>query len=292
MSAPHASPATVKERVIAGFTQAAAGYDEGGTEFFQQMGARLAGQAGVRPGAHVLDAGCGKGAVTIPAARLAGAGGRVHAIDLAAPMLQAAAARARACGLGNVTVTRGDAEDPPFAAGTFGVILAGYVIQLLPRPAHAARRWLALLKPGGTLGFSWGLAQDPRWLPVMAALDAHVPPGMSRFEAFFRRPPFDGTGHVERMLTENGYQAVETVTHQVDTVYDSPDQWWAACRSQAPWAIAWRHIPPARLDAARRDAFTILDGLAGPGGTLTRTLTFACTTARKSARSAPRRGTP
>ena len=66
-------------------------------------------------------------------------------------------------------------------------------------------------------------------------------------------------------------------------MYRSAEQWWAACRSQAPWAISWRHIPPARLDAARQDAFTILDDLRGPGGTLTRTLTFACTTARKGA---------
>ena len=115
----------------------------------------------------------------------------------------------------------------------------------------------------------------------MAALDAHVPPGMSRFEAFFRRPPFDGTEPVERMLTGHGYQAVQTVTCAVHTVYTSPDQWWQACRSQAPWAIAWRHIPPGRLEAARRDAFTVLDGLRGSGGTLTRTLTFACTTSQK-----------
>ena len=108
------------------------------------------------------------------------------------------------------------------------------MIQLLPRPALAVQRWLALLKPGGTLGFSWGLAQDPRWVPVMAALDAHVPPGMSRFEAFFRRPPFDGTEPVERMLTEAGYQAVQTVTHQVDTVYDSAGQWWAGVPVAGP----------------------------------------------------------
>ena len=292
MTTPRTLPGTVKEQVVAGFGQAVSGYDEGGTEFFKDMGARLVDLAGVHAGAHVLDVGCGKGAVTIPAARRAGDTGCVHAIDLARPMLDAAAALARQSGLGNVTVARGDAEDPPFAAGTFGVILAGFVIQLLPRPAHAVQRWRALLKPGGTLGFSWGLAQDPRWVPVMAALDAHVPPGMSRFEAFFRRPPFDGTGHVDQMLTEAGYQAVQTVTCAIDTVYDSAGQWWQACRSQAPWAIAWRHIPPGRLEAARRDAFTILDGLAGPGGTLTRTLTFACTTGRKPASSAPPRGTP
>ena len=281
MSAPRALPGTVKHQVITGFTEAAGRYGEGGTEFFTDMGCRLVDQANVQPGAHVLDVGCGKGAVTIPAARLAGERGRVHAIDLAAPMLEATTAQARRSGLGTITVQRGDAEDPPFPAGQFNIILAGNLIQLLPRPAHAVRSWLALLKPGGTLGFSWGLAQDPRWVPVMAALDAHVPAGMSRFEAFFRRPPFDGIEPVEQMVTEAGYQTAETVTCTIDTVYRSAEQWWAACRSQAPWAIAWRHIPPARLDAARQAAFTILEALAAPDGTYTRTLTFACTTARR-----------
>ena len=115
----------------------------------------------------------------------------------------------------------------------------------------------------------------------MAAVDAHVPAGIAGFEAFLRRPPFCGTDPVEQMLTGTGYQAVQTLTHQVDTVYRSPEQWWAACQSQAPWAISWRHIPPARLEAARQDAFTVLEALAAAGGTLTRTLTFACTTARR-----------
>ena len=198
MTTPRTLPGTVKEQAVAGFGQAVSGYDEGSTEFFKDMGARLVNLAGVHAGADALDVGCGKGPVTIPAARLAGEGGCVHAIDLARPMLDTAAALARQSGLGNLTVARGDAEDPPFAAGTFDVILAGFLIQLLPRPAHAVQRWRALLKPGGTLSFSWGLAAYIRWMPAMAALDAHVPPGMSRFEAFFLWPPVDGTGHVDR----------------------------------------------------------------------------------------------
>ena len=281
MSTPQVPPGNVKHQVIAGFTQAASRYDTGGTEFFKVMGARLADLADVRPGTHVLDVGCGKGAVTLPAARLAGNTGRVHAIDLAAPMLDAAAAQARACGLGTITVARGDAEDPPFGAGTFDVILAGNVIQFLPRPADAVRRWLALLKPGGTVAFSWGLAQDPRWELVMAAVDAHVPAGIAGFEAFLRRSPFGGIDPVEQMLTGTGYQAVQTVTYEVNTVYQSPEQWWAACQSQAPWAISWRHIPPAQVPAAQAAAFGELAQIQEPGGTYTRTLTFACTTARR-----------
>jgi hypothetical protein len=64
-----------------------------------------------------------------------------------------------------------------------------------------------------------------------------------------------------------------TVKDQVTTGFTQ-----AACQSQAPWATSWRHIPPADITAAQADAFRELKRIEGPGGTLTRTLTFACTT--------------
>jgi ubiquinone/menaquinone biosynthesis C-methylase UbiE len=275
---PGARPEAVTEHVAAGFTAAADRYDTGGTGFFTEMGSRLVDQADVRPGMRVLDVGCGKGAVTIPAAHCVGPAGSVTGIDLAAPMLDQARARA---GLGQARFERADAENPPYPSQSFDVVLAGYVIQFLSRPDLAVRRWLALLTPGGTLGFSWGLAQDPEWVPVMAAMDARVPDGVPGFEAFFRRPPFDGIDPVEQMLTGSGYRQVDTVTYQVETVYQTPEQWWAACRSQGPWAISWRHIPPDRLEAALTDAFTALEAVRGPDGTFTRTLTLAITTATR-----------
>jgi ubiquinone/menaquinone biosynthesis C-methylase UbiE len=278
---PGARPEAVTEQVTAGFTQAADRYDETGTGFFAEMGARLVDQAEVGPGMRVLDVGCGKGAVSIPAAHCVGPDGLVTGIDLAAPMLEQARARASQAALDQARFEHADAGNPPYPSQSFDVVLAGYVIQFLSRPDLAVRRWLALLKPGGTLGFSWGLAQDPRWGPVMAAIDAYVPDGVPGFEAFFRRPPFDGIDPAEQMLTGCGYQQVDTVTYEVETVYASPEQWWAACRSQGPWAISWRRIPPDRLEAALTGAFTALEAVRGPDGTFTRTLTFAITTATR-----------
>jgi SAM-dependent methyltransferase len=206
----------------------------------------------------------------------------VTGIDLAAPMLDQARARARQAGLAWVRFEHADAGNPPYPSRAFEVVLAGYVIQFLARPDFAVQRWLALLRPGGTLGFSWGLAQDPAWIPVMAAVDAYAPVGVPGFEEFFRRPPFTGTGSVEEMLTRTGYQQAGTVTYQVESVYASPEQWWAACRSQGPWAISWRHIPPGRVHAAQQQAFALLEPLRAEDGMLTRTLTLACTTARKN----------
>ena len=182
------TPAEVTSQVARGFAEAADGYDAGGTEFFGPMATWLVARAGISAGAKVLDLGCGKGAVTLAAARAAEAGGHVIGIDLAGSMLKHARAAARRARQRNVAFQPGDAEDPrPFGPATFDAIVAGYLIQFLPRPAHAARAWQRLLKPGGVLAFTWGAAQDPRWAPAIAAVDAHVPDGMPGFEAFFRR---------------------------------------------------------------------------------------------------------
>ena len=100
---------------------------------------------------------------------------------------------------------------------------------------------------------------------------------MPGFEAFLRRPPFHDIAAVDQMLTGSGYADVTTVTREITTVYDTPEQWWATCQSQAPGAVAWRHIPEDRLPAARRDAFTALDRIRDSDGKLVRVLTFVCT---------------
>jgi ubiquinone/menaquinone biosynthesis C-methylase UbiE len=274
------------QQVSEGFADAADGYDSTGTEFFATMGQHLADHAKIPAGAWVLDVGCGKGAVTIPAARAAGPDGHVTGIDLAPGMLAHAGDRARRAGVTNVSFQPGDAEDPGtypgWTAGSFDVILAGNVIQFLPRPAGAAGRWRALLTPGGTIAVSWSLAEDPHWLPVIAAFDTALPGGVTGFAALLRRPPFTSAEDLEATLAGAGFHTPATVLHDVTMTYRSPGQWWDAARSQGPWAAAWRHIPGDRLPAARQQAFALLEPLRAGDGTLTRTLTFACTTARKS----------
>jgi ubiquinone/menaquinone biosynthesis C-methylase UbiE len=279
------TPQTVTQQVSEGFADAAAGYDTTGTEFFTTMGTNLVAAVRIPAGAWVLDVGCGKGAVSIPAARAAGPDGHVTGIDLAPGMLAQAGDRARRAGVTNVTFRPGDAEDPGthpgWTAGSFDVILAGNVIQFLPLPAQAASHWRSLLTPPGKVGISWSLAEDPRWEPVIAAFDAAVPDGITGFAAMLRRPPFTSAGALEAMLAGAGFHAPATVLHRVTMTYRTPAQWWQAARSQGPWAVAWRHIPGDGLTAAQEKAFALLESLRSDDGAVTRTLTFAVTTARK-----------
>ena len=227
----------------------------------------------------MLDAGCGAGAALIPASRAAGPAGHVTGIDLSAPMLQRAAVTCAARRLGNVTLARANAGQPPYAAGRFDAVIASMLIFLLPDPARAVRAWLDLLRPGGTLAFSWNIAEDPRWAPVIAAVDTHVP-GAEGFAALLHHPPFGSVPAVAAMLTAAGGTAVTTTATAAEAHYTGPRQWWAASWSQAP-RIAWQHIPPGQQPTARDDAFGLLEAIRNRDGSLTRRSVIGYATARR-----------
>jgi ubiquinone/menaquinone biosynthesis C-methylase UbiE len=281
---PLTGPQALKEQVVAGFASAAPAYDADGREFFQTVGQWLVDEVGIPLGAWVLDVGCGKGAVSLPAAKAAGVEGHVTGIDLAVPMLARARERALAAGLTNVTFRKGDAEDPATHPGwgtsSFDVILAAGVLQFLPRPREAVARWRELLTPPGKLGVAWTSRNDPRWAPVIAAIDAHVPDGVPGFAAYMARPPFDEVAAFEQTLRDAGYRDVSTGTRRITMIYNGPGQWWVTLQTQGPWALSWRHIPGEELVEAKWEAFRLLEQSRDACGSISRTLTFALTTAR------------
>jgi SAM-dependent methyltransferase len=112
-------------------------------------------------------------------------------------LLARAAATAARLGLAQVGVEAGDAEDPAYPDGSFDAVLASNVMFLLADPERAARRYAALLRPGGVFAFSWNVAEDPAWVPVIAAMDDHAADGGARripAPAAVRRRARDG-GH-------------------------------------------------------------------------------------------------
>ncbi len=65
-------------------------------------------EVGIQPGDTVLDYGCGPGSYVAPAARMAGAAGRVYALDMHPLAIEMAAERAERAGLSNVTTILSD----------------------------------------------------------------------------------------------------------------------------------------------------------------------------------------
>jgi SAM-dependent methyltransferase len=100
-----------------------------------------------RPGADVLDAGCGTGSLTC---LLAAAGHRVTGVDLAPRMVERARAKLDAAGL-PARLLVGDASAPPTGEDTFDVVLSRHLVWTLPDPGAALRNWVSRLRPGGVL---------------------------------------------------------------------------------------------------------------------------------------------
>ncbi len=91
--------------------------------FWDRFGAASVERLRLVPGQAVLDLCCGAGASAIPAARVVGPEGQVVGVDVAAPLLALARARAADEGLHNVAFREADARSTGLSSATFdGVI--------------------------------------------------------------------------------------------------------------------------------------------------------------------------
>ncbi len=107
----------------------------------------------IPPGAHVLDVGCGSGAVTREVARRVDRRGRAVGLDPSPALLAVARDLAQDAGLGDcVEFREGDALRLPFPDGSFDVVLCVTVLSHVPRAEVAIPEMARVLRPGGRLG--------------------------------------------------------------------------------------------------------------------------------------------
>ena len=133
--------------------------------------------AALRPGAQVLDVGCGCGGTTLAAARLIAPGQGVG-VDLSGPMLARARARAEAAGLSNAVFQQGDAQVHPFGPARFDTVISRFGTMFFADPVAAFANVRSAVRPGGRLIFvCWQPLAANQWLLVPgAALAEHLPP--------------------------------------------------------------------------------------------------------------------
>jgi SAM-dependent methyltransferase len=128
--------------------------------FWDRWGEATVARLGLRPGESVLDLCCGAGASALPAARAVGPDGRVLAMDLAAPLLELAQARADREGLANLELRAGDATRTGLPDESFDAVVCVFGVFFADdMPGFVAEMW-RLVRPGGTLAVTtWG----PGW---------------------------------------------------------------------------------------------------------------------------------
>ena len=107
-------------------------------------------QAGVRPGHTVLDLAGGSGDLALAFARRVGERGHVVLADINAAMLAKGRARLVDAGIaGNAAVVQVDAEQLPFAAGSFDCVTIAFGLRNVTDKARALASMQRVLKPGG-----------------------------------------------------------------------------------------------------------------------------------------------
>ncbi|MBI1320870.1 MAG: methyltransferase domain-containing protein [Candidatus Hydrogenedens sp.] len=130
----------------------------------------LLDRLGFEPGMTLLDVGCGPGRVTLPAALIAGAEGKVIALDLQEAMLDMVRERARKLELDNIEfLNKPMSEDAlPEACCDRAVIVA--VLGEIPDKAAAMRGIYRALRPGGRLCVC-EILPDPHYQTRQRVLD-------------------------------------------------------------------------------------------------------------------------
>ena len=136
------------------------------------LGEQAMDRAGIAPGERVVDAGCGCGETTITLATRVGSQGLVLGIDISTPMLERAAATARAAGVANVRFENADAQTHRFPPAAFDVVYSRFGVMFFVDPVAAFTNLRAALRPGGRLAFvCWQALRQNPWLllPLQAA---------------------------------------------------------------------------------------------------------------------------
>jgi len=251
-------------------------YEQTGVEFFAPLGRELVARAGLRRGDRVLDLGCGRGHVLVPAAEAVGAAGSVTGIDRAARMVSLTAAELRERGIVNAAVTVGDATAPSFAPGAFDAVLSGFMMFLLGDAAAALQAYRMLLSARGRIAFSTFGRADERHERARAVLRSRA--GISPQ----RRGDgvFDDRDAIVRLVESSGFCDVTVCAKPVRTRFASSAQWW-----DWAWSVGLRgsleRIASERLDEARAEVEDVLAGARRPDGTLVLTTEILFTTATR-----------
>jgi SAM-dependent methyltransferase len=122
-------------------------------------------------GVRILDVACGAGQTALPLARR---GNTVTGIDIASNLIAEASRRAQVEGL-PVRFDEGDAEDLPYADGSFDVVFSLIGAMFAPQPQKVAAEMARVCRPGGRIIMG-------NWTPngfvgqMFKVMGAHVSP--------------------------------------------------------------------------------------------------------------------
>ena len=156
--------------------------------------------AAERIGGRIIEVGVGTG-ISLPHYSRAN---RIVGIDLSDAMLAKARARVRDQRLHHVeTIAIGDAEDLQFAANSFDVVVAQYVVTACPHPERALDEFVRVCRPGGEIVITTRVGAGRG---LRGGIERALMPVTSRLGF---RTEFPWTRYVDWAATRNDVRLVE-----------------------------------------------------------------------------------
>ncbi|GAA5229742.1 class I SAM-dependent methyltransferase [Arthrobacter cryoconiti] len=132
------------------FTDGALQFESWAQKLWDPMGRDVAETAVLQPGEKVLDACCGAGAATVPAALAVGPTGTVDGVDLSTGLLRMAAANLGERRILNTTLTEADVTQWR-GHRIFDAVLCSYSMFFFSDMEAGVEHLVSLLRPGGRL---------------------------------------------------------------------------------------------------------------------------------------------
>ena len=181
----------------------------------QIVGETLCESLDLRAGERVLDVAAGNGNATLAAARR---WCDVVSTDYVGALLERGKARASAEGLA-VRFEEADAENLPYAHGSFDVVLSTFGVMFTPSQEKAASEMVRVCRTGGKIGLA-------NWTPtgfigeLFKVIGRYIPP-----PAGVRPPPLWGTEERLRELFGERIAKLEAQRKHFVFRYRSPQHW-------------------------------------------------------------------
>jgi ubiquinone/menaquinone biosynthesis C-methylase UbiE len=236
-----------------GSSDVAARWKQGAAErnrLMEGVTERMFAEAGVRPGSHVLEIGCGAGDVAMLLSARVGPTGHVTATDGSAPMVDATTASLRAAGAPNVTVRVCDATALDFPAASFDAAVARMVLMFLDL-GKALPGIRGVLRDGGRFGaVVWGsVDHNPFHRSLLEAARAEGgwrDAKLQLVQAFSR----GDAGMYEKALAEAGFRDVSVSVVQGVREFSSLEETMKAMRESPIHADPIAHVAEGRQKKA------------------------------------------
>lgn len=158
-------------------------------------------------GKHILDVGCGAGALALAAADR---GGRCLGVDISAPLIGAARARADRLGAVRAEFVQADAQAHRFDGPDFDALISRFGVMFFADPAAAFRNLRSAMRPGAKLAcLAWRSAAENAFMTAAERASADLLPQLpKRVENGPGQFGFADPGQVRAVLADGGWRDV------------------------------------------------------------------------------------